>query len=175
MRSGVALLGAVIAIALAPGPGCRHAPLVADGGAGPSSTDAGADSDATTCGAPSAQECFGTIVTGTPCAGDCQVPCGIRGIGVRTCLCGGDCTFRCSCPRPADYQGAATADYCDTADQTTTALQGTACARQWDECVGREPSPAAIPHGCICLPRRDGSLQWACGSSDGWFTLATGD
>jgi hypothetical protein len=105
------------------------------------------------------------------CTQDCSLAagCGIGNLGTSVfCACNSSSgtLSTCSCPRPANYPGAANAPDCVAADGSGTpvhavTLIGTACANQFDECSGSLDRGIA---GCICL---DGA--WSCGTTNGWF------
>jgi hypothetical protein len=76
-----------------------------------------------------------------------------------------------------NYMGAAMAAYCQTSDGMglTTSLKNTACTTQWAECIGKDLVSGTTPQGCVCLLNAtSNTLQWACGSTNKWFTLTPG-
>jgi hypothetical protein len=132
------------------------------GAGGSATTDAGGDPSCTTALAK----------TAAPCTIDCQIACGFNGIGTKTCTCMGGFYSACPCPRPASYLGGLAAPYCNTPDQMTTGLKGTPCTKEWDECIGKDPN-TGTPLGCACmLNPTNGTLLWACGTTNKWFSLA---
>lgn len=104
------------------------------------------------------------------CSMACVTTCGFYGLGTRTCDCVSGVFVSCHCPRPAEYQGATTAPACATPDGRTHWLDNTACAAEWQQCIGTDPVTGTNPRGCVCLTDPvNGKLEWTCGSTNRWF------
>jgi hypothetical protein len=118
---------------------------------------------------------------GQPCLADCQwLNAGLDDMSVTTCPCRDGIFARCETPRSESYLGAATAPSCDTIDAGGEIfLNHQPCPVEWQQCYDDTYPVDAYSaernngfcngHGCACLKRPDGTLNWACGFINGWF------
>jgi hypothetical protein len=137
------------------------------GTSGSSSTGTGGAAPEVNCNSTNAK-------TGATCGVDCAIHCGFNQLGDKLCTCSGGFYTACPCSPPVGWQGAPTAPACEgTSTATAASLKGTACTTAYQECIGNDPITGTTPQGCACLddPTNPGSLLWACGSTNKWFTL----
>jgi hypothetical protein len=144
----------------------------AEGGSSGTANNIGGSAGSPSC-AMGIDNCTSALVkTGAACVCDCVIGCGFQARGTKHCVCQGGLYTSCVCVKPPDYMGAPTAPYCDTPDGTTLALKKMPCAREWDECIGKDPVSGTTPQGCACLrDETTAQLMWACGSTNNWFAL----
>lgn len=117
--------------------------------------------------------------TGASCKADCITGCGYtvpgsngQRLGTKVCPCIGGVFTQCPCLKRPEYGGAETAPLCATPYNFAMVLDGVACNKEWDQCIGNDPVGSATPRGCVCLAHAmTGALTWDCGSTNRFFRL----
>jgi hypothetical protein len=118
----------------------------------------------------------GGASTDLPCQRDCVTRCGFGlggdALGLKFCACDQGIFTQCPCLPPVGWGGAKTAGMCKTPGGLALPLKDTSCEKEWDQCVGTDPSAtgSVAPQGCVCLKQAGtGALLWDCRATNRWF------